>query len=153
MATDPISPSPAAPPSIPEGYRLSEVTIHLTRSVAGGSPLPRNITFSLDGGRQIEAGQRRINQPLTPKELMQLLDGLYRLRLFALPEDWTVVEGVGLDAHGVVRRRALSPADADWTRICLRTGKSEKCVRFSDAGPSDLANWASTQFTEAAGRL
>lgn len=136
----------------PNNFRLSEASVQLTRSQSKFSKLPHSITLSLEGGRRIEAGESYVTEPLAPRDLLAAINTLYQSRFFELPDDMTVLFGVGMDGHGVVRQRALEMSDASWTKVCLRIGQRQKCVRFSSHGPLELLRWADTLFDSAVGK-
>lgn len=144
----------AAQPSLgssgpPLTYRLEDVGVHLTRQ-PGSSAFPiRRLSLSGTGSATLERDGQTLPFRYAPKDLLALLNELYRIRFFDLPTNLGVRYSVFLKDDGTVVTSALRMADASSTKVCLTVADYEKCVTYGRAGPYELERLARRLFADA----
>ena len=127
----------------PLSYAIGDVRIELSRQ--GGAVAGPRHTLYLYGDGVIEArtgGDIDFRRPLARGEFLTILNRLYRMRFFALPDDMLTRYSVHADAEGRVTLGALRPPDRGSTRLCVRIRDQEKCTAFAKDAPGDLVNLA-----------
>lgn len=135
---------PAAAETWPPGdYPVDSLRIEVTRQSVGATRT-RHVVALLGSGR-IEVRENTALQssaPLARDALSALLDRLYRLRFFTLPDSYLTRYGVHITAEGRVQRSALRLPDRETTQVCVHIGAGQKCSVFADDGPAELNAFA-----------
>ncbi|SOD42589.1 hypothetical protein [Nitrosovibrio sp. Nv4] len=135
----------------PLAYRIDEVTLRLTRH-PGNSAFPiRRISISGTGSASLEHDGRLVQFPYATKDLMILLNELYKIRFFDLPVKYTTRYSIFLKEDGIVGTSALRMADAGSTSVCFAVAEYEKCVTYGRDGPLELENIAKRIFADTEG--
>lgn len=135
----------------PLAYRIDEVTLRLTHR-PGNSAFPiRRISLSGNGSASLERDGQFVQFPYATKDLLVLLNELYRIRFFDLPAKYTARYSIFLKDDGTVGTSALRMTDAGSTSICFAVAEYEKCVTYGRDGPLELEHFAKQVFSDAEG--
>lgn len=133
----------------PLAYRIGEVSVRLTRH-PGNPALPiRRVILSGVGGATLERDGKSVQFPYGSKDLLALLNELYRIRFFDLPTQYNTQYSVFLKDDGTVGTAALRMPDSGSTSICFAVTGYEKCVSYSREGSLELENIARRIFSDA----
>ncbi|WP_090369411.1 hypothetical protein [Nitrosospira sp. Nl5] len=136
----------------PLTYRLDEVSVRLTRH-SGNPALPiRRVILSGTGGATLERDGERMQFSYGNRELLALLNALYKIRFFDLPSQYNTRYSVFLKDDGTVGTEALRMPDSASTSICFAVSGYEKCVTYGRNSPLGLEGIAKQVFSDA-GRL
>ncbi len=136
----------------PLTYRLDEVSVRLIRH-PGNPALPiRRVVLSGAGGATLERDGERMRFSYGNRELLALLNALYKIRFFDLPSQYNTRYSVFLKDDGTVGTEALRMPDSASTSICFAVSGYEKCVSYGRSGPLELEDIAKQIFSDA-GRL
>lgn len=149
MSAESVITGSLGPGGPPLTYRMDEVRIRLTRH-PGNTAFPvQRISLSGSGSATVERDGKIMPFIYPVKKLLVLMNGLYRIRFFDMPDDYTNRYSVVLKDEGIVETAALHMLDARGTRICFSAASYEKCVNYGDEGPSELDDIARQIFSEA----
>lgn len=133
----------------PLTYRIDEVSVRLTRH-PGNPALPiRRVILSGAGDATREHGGKSVRFPYGSKDLLALLNELYKIRFFDLPTQYNTQYSVFLKDDGTVRTAALRMPDSGSTSICFAVTGYEKCVTYGRDGPLELEIIAKQIFSDA----
>lgn len=132
----------------PLKYKLDEVNIHIIRNPVNPASSVREIKLSGTGNAILEQDGQTQEFKYPEKDLMALLDHLYNLRFFELPNDYRTKYSVFLKEDGTVNTAKLRLADMPSTSICFSTANYKKCVTFTIEGPGELKNVVQQTFDE-----
>lgn len=150
--------STAAEPSFGAGgpplvYRIDEVSVRLTRH-SGNPALPiRRVILSGAGSATLERDGKEVQFPYGKKDLLALLNALYKIRFFDLPTQYSTQYSVFMKDDETVGTAALRMSDSGSTNICFAVTGYEKCVTYGPNahGPLELENIAKRIFSDADG--
>ena len=149
MSAESVITGSLGPGGPPLTYRMDEVRIRLTRH-PGNTAFPvQRISLSGSGSATLERDGKIMPFIYPVKKLLVLMNGLYRIRFFDMPDDYTNRYSVVLKDEGTVETAALHMLDAGGTRICFSAASYEKCVNYGDGGPSELDDIATRILSEA----
>lgn len=148
--------STAAEPSLgasgpPLAYRIDEVSVRLTRH-SGNPALPiRRVILSGAGSATLERDGKEVQFPYEKKDLLALLNALYKIRFFDLPTQYSTQYSVFMKDDETVGTAALRMSDSGSTNICFAVTGYEKCVTYgpNTHGPLELENIAKRIFSDA----
>lgn len=133
----------------PLAYRLDEVSVRLTRH-SGNPAFPfRRVILSGAGNATFERDGESMQFSYGNKELLALLNALYKIRFFDLPSQYNTRYSVFLKDDGTVGTEALRMTDSASTSICFAVRGYEKCVTYGRDGPLELENIAKQIFSDA----
>lgn len=135
----------------PLAYRIDEVTLRLTRHPGNFAFPIRRVSLSGTGSASLESDGQSVQFPYATKDLLVLLNELYRIRFFDLPEKYTTRYSIFLKDDGIVGTSALRMTDAGSTSICFLVAEYEKCVIYGRDGPFELENIAKRIFADTEG--
>lgn len=139
-------PTTATPPP---HYRLDEVRITLQHQ-PGRGPFPlQRLTLPGNGNATLERAGTRHSFQYGSGAMMRLLNELYRMRFFDLPEDCTARPSVFLKDDGTVATSTLKLADAPSTKVCFATGGYRKCVTYAQGNLAELDQIVQRVFTDS----
>jgi hypothetical protein len=135
----------------PLAYRIDEVSVSLTRQ-PGNPALPiRRVILSGAGSATLERDGKNIQFPYERKDLLALLNALYKIRFFDLPTQYNTQYSVFLKDDGTVGTAAVRMSDSGSTNICFSVTGYKKCVTYGPgtSGPLELENIAKRIFSDA----
>ena len=144
----------AAGPSLgaagpPLTYRLDQVTVRVTRPPGGSASKTRQVSLFGTGNATLERDGRSLPFRYASKDLVALLNELYRIHFFELPANYTGQYSVFLKDDGTVVTQALRMSDTPGTSVCFAVADYKKCVNYGTEGPRELADLAQRLFAEA----
>jgi hypothetical protein len=144
MATE--STTTAGPP---QTYRLDEVSVRLTRQPGRPNfPLQR-ISLTGKGSATLERGGQSQPFHYTAQDLLGVLNELYRIHFFDLPNNYSTRHSVSLKDDGMVITGHLRLQDASSTIVCFAVAAYEKCVTYTTEGPYELEKLTQRVFAQA----
>src|ERR1019366_940403 len=116
-------PAMAADPTLGAGgppmtYRLDQVTVLVTRHPGPASRI-RRVSLSGTGSATLERDGLSLPFRYPAKDLLALLNDLYKLRFFELPADYSGRYSVFLKDDGSVATKALRMSDVPGTSVCF----------------------------------
>ena len=131
----------------PNKYQLNDVKITLTRhaGVIKGSQREK-IIFSGNGHSTIELKGKEQAFNYSSKELLSLINSLYKIRFFDLPKRYNIRYSVFLNDDGSVGTNALKMADTSNTTVCFTLPSFEKCVTYDSNKPKELESLIKSVF-------
>lgn len=133
----------------PQSYRLDDTTIKITRHPGRATAPSLRVSVSGTGiGTLAESGRTHEFRYPGP-ELLALLNELYAMRFFALPNDYTRHDSVHLKDDGTIVTSMLRMVDAPSTTVCFSAAAFKKCVTYGNQAPSDLEGFAKRLFAQA----
>ena len=144
--------SSVAPPT---SYRLDAIELRLQRAPGHGQP-KQALVVAGGGSAKLESGRPSATNTFTlsADEFMTLLNGLYRLRFFELPDVLRARPSVFLLADGRVGTQRANRLDTTACTVCVVLPGYEKCVRFAEGdGTPELEAWTQAAFADALRRV
>ena len=151
MSAETALPSGAPPTS----YRLDAIKLRLQRAPGHGQP-KQALVVAGAGGAELEFGRPSTTNTFTlsADEVMTLLNGLYHLRFFELPDVLRARSSVFLLADGRVGTQRANRLDTTACTVCVTLPGYEKCVRFAEGdGTPELEAWTQAAFADALRRV
>jgi hypothetical protein len=145
MATQP-SPGTA---KLPQSYRLDDVSVHIARQPGRGVFPVRSVSLSGRGTATIEQDGKQRPFHFASKNMLALLNDLYKVRFFDLPTNYMARYSVILKDDGLIRTSQSRVLDASSTRVCFSVPTYEKCVTYGSEGHHDLEDITARVFAEA----
>ena len=137
----------------PLAYRIDEVDLNLTRH-RGNPALPiQRVRLSGAGNATLEHSGELVQISYSTRDLIALLNELYKIRFFELPSKYTTRYSVVLKEDGTVATSALRMTDAGSTSVCFAVSEYEKCVTYGRDGPRELENIVNRVFDDVAKQL
>lgn len=133
----------------PLAYRIDEVSVRLTRHPGNPAFPIRQVILSGAGRATLEHDGKSVQLPYGSKDLLTLLNELYKIRFFDLPSQYNTQYSVFLKDDGTVGTAALRMPDSGSTSICFAVTGYEKCVTYSSDGPLELETIAKRIFSDA----
>ena len=103
----------------PKTYRLDEVSVRLTRHSGRPSFPVRRVSLSGKGDATLERDKQSQSFQYPAKDLIVLLNDLYRIRFFDMPKDLTTRYSVVHKDDGTVATSMLRMSDAPSTSVCF----------------------------------
>jgi hypothetical protein len=94
--------------------------------------------LSGNGGATLKRHGRLVQFPYPRDDFLNLLNELYRIRFFDLPETYITRYSIFLKDDGTVAMSALRMPDMPSTKVCVVIDQYEKCVTFGRDGPLEL---------------
>jgi hypothetical protein len=140
------NPEPGGPPL---AYRIDDVHIRLIRHPGNAAFPVQQVSLSGSGRATLERDGKILPFIYQVKNLLALMNELYRIRFFDMPNDYTNRYSVFLKDGGTVETTALHMLDGGGMRVCFTVASYEKCVNYGDEGPSELEDIARRIFFEA----
>ena len=107
------------------------------------------ITLSGNGTGTLERDQQTSSFAYPSKDLLLVVNALYRIRFFSLQDDAGVSYSVFLRDDGMVVTQALKMSDVGSTRVCFSAGSYQKCVTYVGDGPAELNDIVRTVVAQA----
>ena len=139
----------------PMSYRLDAIKLHLQRAPGHGQP-KQALAVAGAGSTTLESGRPAASNTFTlsADEVMTLLNGLYHLRFFELPDVLRARSSVFLLADGKVGTQRVNRLDTTACTVCVVLPGYEKCVRFAEGdGTPELEAWTQAAFADALRRV
>ncbi len=148
--SSPAASSAAAWP--PLAYRLEEVGISVQREPAHGLPLQRvSVSGSGEGVRQWQGRQEAFR--IDRDGLLDIVNALYRMRFFDLPEWLLPPRSVFIKDDGSIGTQAVRMHDATTTSLCFTLPAYKKCVAYEANPPAELEALVQRVLTDAGRRV
>ena len=122
----------------PVAYRIDEVHLHLTRHPGYAAPPIRQVRLSGTGNATLERGGELVQISCSTRDLVALLNELYKIRFFELPSKYITRYSIIVKDDGTVATSALRMTDAGSTSVCFAVTEYEKCVTYGRDGPREL---------------
>lgn len=137
----------------PLAYHIDEVVLNLTRH-PGNSAFPiRRVRLSGAGNATLERGGELVQISYPTRDLIALLNELYKIRFFELPSKYTTRYSVVLKEDGSVATSALRMTDAGSTSACFAVTEYEKCITYGLDGPRELESIVNRVFDDVEKQL
>lgn len=134
---------------LPQSYRLNEVSVRVTLQPGRGNFPVRRVSLLGTGAATLEQNGQKQPFPYASRDLLALLNELYKIRFFELPTNYTTRHSVFLKEEGLIGTNLLRMSDESSTSVCFSTAAYEKCVTYSTEGPDELDRIATRIFSEA----
>ena len=132
----------------PKSYRIEDVAVRVQIQGARGLPEQR-VALNGNTSGTLERGQKNSSFVYPTSDLMAVVNALYRIRFFAIPDSTGVRYSVFLNSDGMVVTQALKMNDIGQTRVCFAAGSYEKCVSYVGDGPTELNDIVRNVFVQA----
>ena len=149
MSAESVITGSLGPGGPPLTYRIDDVHIRMTRHPGNAAFPVQRVSLPGSGSATLERGGKIMPFTYHVKKLLVLMNDLYRIRFFDMPDDYTNRYSVFLKDGGTVETSALHMLDAGGMRICFAVARFEKCINYGDEGPSELEDIARRVFSEA----
>ncbi|MHB1083662.1 MAG: hypothetical protein ACYCZA_02315 [Thiobacillus sp.] len=133
----------------PQSYRLDEVSIQMTRQPGRGHFQVRRVSLSGTGAATLEQDGQKLPFHYTSKDLLALLNDLYKIRFFEMPANYSIRHSVFLKDDDTIGTSMLRMLDESSTSVCFSVAAYKRCVTYGTEGPGELENIAARIFTEA----
>ncbi len=133
----------------PLSYNIEEVRVNLTRRPGNPSFPILRLIFSGSGNATLERDGRSVPLGYSRRDLLDILNQLYKIRFFELPENYTTEYSVFLDNNDTVQTTGLRLSDFESTTVCFAVPTYKKCVTYSHKGPAELENFVKQVFSDA----
>lgn len=121
----------------PLNYRLDELSVRLLRQPGHGLPGLR-VSLAGTGAALLERDGQKRHFSYPVKDLLALVNELYRIRFFELPTTYATKYSVFIKEDGLLGTQGLRMSDASSTRVCFAVAGYEKCVSYGADGPREL---------------
>ena len=121
----------------PLNYRLDELSVRFLRQPGHGLPGWR-VSLAGSGAALLESDGQKRHFFYPVKDLLALVNELYRIRFFELPITYTTKYSVFIKDDGLLGTQGLRMSDASSTRVCFAVAAYEKCVSYGADGPREL---------------
>lgn len=132
----------------PKSYAIDDVSVRVHIQGARGLAMPQ-VTLNGNGTGTLERDQQTSSFAYPSKDLLRVVNALYRIRFFGLHDDPGVTYSVLLRDDGMVVTQALKMSDVGSTRVCFSVGSYEKCVSYVGDGPAELNDIVRTVVAQA----
>ena len=132
----------------PLSYRLDDVRVSVKRQYGHGQPT-RELVLAGTGQAVLQVADRKQEFEQAGKDLLAVLNGLYRIGFFEMPAQLRRTVSVYLGRDGVVGTQALKMSDAGSTTVCFALPGYEKCVRYEAGGPREMEDFVQGLLTDA----
>lgn len=123
-----------APPST---YRFDEVRVCITQHAGSPAFSNRRISLSAEGGIILRDGAI-VQLPFTKQDLLNIVNGFYKIRFFELPSDYTARYSVVQKDNDILSTMIWRMEDEPSTSVCIFIKEYKKCVTYSQKGPLEL---------------
>ena len=137
---------------LPAQFSPAALQVSVTRLMPHGLP-PLRLMLDGSGMSTLERNGRVQRFGMDAAALLAAVDGLLRLRFFALPDRVPPVVKLQLRADGSVGRVAQAATDTGSTQVCLALPAGRKCVAYGRDAPAELEAWVSARLDEATQRV
>ena len=140
----------------PFDYRLDEASVRVELLPSHGLPR-QTLTLPGSGRASFEHDGRNAAFILNVQDMLALVNELYRLRFFDLPDRLMPPRSAFLKDDGSVGTQATRMHDALTTSVCFILPQYRKCVVYEDDPPAELSGLVqrlladARQRTQAAG--
>lgn len=135
----PANPPMTAPTSPPQGYRLADVVLRITRQAGHGIAPMQRITLTGQGPSSRQIGDKLQPFALPTSELLTMVNALYAVQFFALPSNYSQQHSVYVKPDGTVGLGQQRMMDTANTEVCFAVTGFEKCVKYHHLQvPTDL---------------
>ena len=139
-------------PGPPAAYRLDQVRVLVQRQFGHGQP-GQTLKLLGPGSASFDADRRVSTITFDNKAVMALINGLYRLRFFDLPDDIGPLPSAVLKPDGTVGLMVTKVSDFTAVKVCFLAAGREKCVHYQQgAGPRELEDWVQGLLSDSARR-
>jgi hypothetical protein len=133
----------------PLSYKIEQVRVSLTRRPGSPSFPILRLIFSGSGNAILERDGGSVPLSYSHNDLLDVLNELYKIRFFELPENYTTEYSVFLDNNDTVQTTALRLSDFESTTVCFAVPNYKKCVTYSHKGPVELEDLVKRLFSDA----
>jgi hypothetical protein len=124
--------------AMPRLFSVTDLEIRLSHQEGSAAYRPRELTIAGSGDATLTQAGNTWQLQRKPADALALLNELYRIRFFDLPETYGKSDFAVLGANGTVRLVEQSTSSSGGKRICVRIATFHKCVRFGPEGPVEL---------------
>ena len=123
----------------PATFRSDDVSFSIVWQPGHGPSLPAlRIALSGKGSGTLQRGKDKSSFTYSGDDLFAVLNELYRIRYFDLPNDYTQNTSIFRREDGTLGTQSLRASDLSTTRVCLTIAAYEKCVTYAKDGPAEL---------------
>lgn len=133
----------------PAHYRIEDVTVRVLYQPGMRKVPLQRVTLPGSGDATLERDGAVSPFRYPAKQLMGVLDALYRIHFFEMPASYTAQRSVVLRDDGTVSVQVRQMKDAPSTSLCVTIGAFEKCVTYAAAAPAELKAVERSIFAEA----
>lgn len=134
------------PPSV---YDLETVRLRATQPSARAGIESRQAVVSGAGQLEWKLGDSLASFRYEPDRVIALLNQLYAMHFFGMPERSGTRYSVYLREDGRVATRASKPADRPTVEVCVEIGEFKRCVTSTAESQPALDRFAQRLFAEA----
>lgn len=92
---------------LPLSYQIEEVSVNFIQRTGSPSFPIRRIILTGEGSATLEQHGKSLLFAYASEDLLAILNGLYKIRFFELPEDYTTQYSVFLNNHKTIQATAL----------------------------------------------
>ncbi len=132
----------------PLAYQLDEVSVRVQRQFGHGRPT-QLISLIGKGSATLERGAHKQVFDYPAKDLLAVLNELYKIQFFEMPATMRPKYSVFLKNDGSIGTQASHMSDAGSTKFCFTLPGYEKCVSYGADGPRELEDLVRRLFAEA----
>lgn len=136
----------------PNKYQLNDVIIKFTRHAGMiKNSTRKQVVISGNGASSIELNGKKQSLNYSPNALVSLINSLYKINFFDLPNRFNRNYTVVLNDDGSLTTNILKMTDAASTTVCFSVPHFEKCVTYSKDKPYELENIVQSVFENTDG--
>ncbi len=130
-------------------FDVRQLDIRLSRLAGNGAQQPWQVQVSGAGQSSYSRNGKTWPLPYAGKDAVALLNALYAIRFFDLPQDFSSQDVAQLRADGSVVVLQKFTSNSNLNRVCVSIAASEKCVAFGKQAPLELERLLEHQYAEA----
>lgn len=130
-------------------FDARQLDIHLSRLAGNVAQQPWQVQLSGAGQSSYSRNGKTWSLPYAAKDAVALLNALYAIRFFDLPQDYSSQDVAQLRADGSVVVLQRFTSNSNLNRLCVRIAAVEKCVAFGQQAPAELVRIFEHQYAEA----
>ena len=145
MAADrKIEPAPAG-----STFDVRQLDIRLSRQASNAAQQPWQVQVSGAGQSSYNVNGKTWPLPYAAKDAVALLNALYAIRFFDLPQDYSTQDVAQLRADGSIVVLQKFTSNSNLNSVCVSIAAVEKCVRFGALAPIELERIFKHQIADA----
>lgn len=130
-------------------FDARQLDIRLSRMAGNMAQQPWLVQVSGAGRSSYSRNGKTSPLPYAAKDAVALLNELYAIRFFDLPQDYSNLDVAVLRADGSVIVTQIFTSNSNLNRLCVNTAAVEKCVAFGKQAPAELVRIFEHQYAQA----
>lgn len=124
---------------MPRSFHANDLEIVLSHQEGNAAYRPRELTITGSGDATFTQDGKTWPLQRTQADALGLLNELYEMRFFDLPDYYGKSDHAVAGSDGMVRLLQKTTSSAGGKMVCVRIAEFQKCVRFGPvAGPVEL---------------